>query len=152
MTPGVTALTWWDRLAPDQGAEPVFAAAELAARAGATHRVVGVREDVDGTDGSAGRAARAEARRALATTWGVRVSPSGPDAADAVVPLGDVLDQVLPRTGVLWLGAVPRRPRVLGAPGGAPDARRPATRDLVQGVRPVVLPFSDRLLGLLPEG
>ena len=113
---------------------------------------MGVREDVDGTDGSAGRAARAQARRALATTWGVRVSPSGPDAADAVLPLGDVLDQVLPRTGVLWLGAVPRRPRVLGAPGGAPDARRPATRDLVQGVRPVALPFSDRLLALLPEG
>lgn len=69
-----------------------------------------------------------------------------------MLPLGDVIDQVLPRSGVLWLGAVPRRPRVLGAPGGVPDVRRPATRDLVQGVRQVALPFSDRLLDLLPEG
>lgn len=149
---GVTALTWWDRLAPDTVAETVFTAGELAARVGVPHRVVGVREDVDGTDGPAGRAGRERARRALETTWGTRVVSPAPDGAPEVLPLGDVIDQVLPRSGVLWLGAVPRRPRVLGAPGGVPDVRRPATRDLVQGVRQVALPFSDRLLDLLPEG
>ncbi|WP_134774614.1 hypothetical protein [Ornithinimicrobium flavum] len=149
--PPVTALTWWDRLAPDRVAQTVFTAGGLATRQGVPHHVVGLREDVDGTDSPAGRAARAAALDALATTWGPAVSRTTPEGAE-LLPLGDAIDQVVPRAGVLWLGATPRSPRALGTPGGAHDTDRPAVRDLVQGVRPLALPLSDRLLDLLPEG
>lgn len=89
-------------------------------------------EDVDGSAGEPGRGAREAASTALHRTWG---------RDDLSVPVGDALDQAFPRDAVVWLGAVPD-----GSHG------RPRSWDLVQGTRPVALPFSDRLLPLLPRG
>ena len=140
----VHAVSWWDRLAPDEAAEPVFAASTLAAAVGAPHRVVGLREDVDGTHGEPGRSARGVAEAALAATW--------PQDGRWQLPVSDALDQALPEDAVLWLGSRPVPPRALGAPAGREAVCcRPRVVDLVQGVRPVALPFSDRLLSLLPR-
>ncbi|WP_131106303.1 hypothetical protein [Ornithinimicrobium sufpigmenti] len=141
----VHTVSWWDRLAPDEGADPVFAASALAADAGVPHRVVGLREDVDGSHGDPGRAAREVADAALAQTWPAQ------DGRDRL-PVSDALDQALPEDAVLWLGSQPSPPRALGAPAGpAAVCCSPRLVDLVQGVRPVALPFSDRLLTLPPR-
>lgn len=138
-------VSWWDRVAPDEAAEPVFAASALAARAGVAHRVVGLREDVDGSHGDPGRGAREVAEAALAQTW-------PPEDAGHQLPVSDAVDQALPEDAVLWLGSQPSPPRALGAPAGrAAVCCSPRLVDLVQGVRPVALPFSDRLLTLLPR-
>lgn len=142
-------VSWWDRLADDGAAQEVFAASARAAAAAVPHRVLGLREDVDGSVGEPGRSARQAAQDALTATWSARAA--GPEA-EQPLPLGDALDRSLPRDAVLWLGSRPRPPRALGAPAGPADACcRPGTVDLVQGVRPVALPLSDRLLSLLPR-
>ncbi|QFG70023.1 hypothetical protein [Ornithinimicrobium pratense] len=143
-TADVQAISWWDRLAPDEAADPVFTASTLAATAGVPHRVLGLREDLDGAHGGPGRSARGVAEAALAASW--------PQDGRVQLPLSDALDQALPDDAVLWLGSRPVPPRALGAPAG-PSAVccNPRVIDLTQGVRPVALPFSDRLLSLLPR-
>ena len=130
---GGSALTWWDRLAPDEEADAVLDRSTAAFAAGVPHQVIGLREDVDGSAGEPGRARRALAVSALRTTW-------GPDQVDAVgdgpAALSAALDQALEPGVVLVLGAPP--------PAGPGLADRPW--DLVQGVRPVALPLSDRAL------
>ncbi|MFK5634321.1 hypothetical protein ACI3EQ_06965 [Ornithinimicrobium sp. LYQ103] len=128
---GVSTFTWWDREGDDRQADPVFEASLLASAAGVPHRVLGLREDVDGSSREPARTARALARDALSTTWG---------RDDLPLPVGDALAQALPPDAVVWLGAVP-----------GPPAAAPRSWDLVQGVRPVALPFSDRVLPLLPS-
>lgn len=141
----VSTISWWDRQAPDEVAEPVFAASTLAAAARVPHRVLGLREDVDGAHDEPGRSARGVAENALAATWPSRGAPEQ-------LPISDSLDQVLPEDAVLWLGSRPVPPRALGALAGAASVCcSPRVVDLVQGVRPVALPFSDRLLSLLPR-
>ncbi|MGD8199376.1 hypothetical protein ACQE98_01770 [Ornithinimicrobium sp. W1679] len=127
----VGAVTWWDRLADDSAAERVFDANRAATDLGLPHRVVGLREDVDGSAGGPGRRARELSQDSLRRTWG---------DGDLPLPVGDALDQALPPDAVLWFGSTPDAP-----PG------RPHSWDLVQGVRPVALPFSDRLLARLPR-
>ncbi len=129
--PVAGAVTWWDRHADDRAADRAIGANRAAVEAGLVHRLVGVHEDVDGSAGEPGRSAREAASTALHRTWG---------RDDLPVPVGDALVQALPRDAVVWLGAVPD-----GSRG------RPRSWDLVQGVRPVALPFSDRLLPLLPR-
>lgn len=149
LTPEVRTVSWWDRLAVDEAAQDVFTASARAAAARVPHRVLGLREDVDGSAGEPGRSARQAAKDALVATWGV--SSTSPEGGAEPVPLGDALDQTLPEDAVLWLGSRPRPPRALGAPAGPADVCcGPRTLDLVQAVRPVALPLSDRLLPLLP--
>ena len=168
----VQTLSWWDRLGGDEDAGRVFAASATAFAHGIPHQVVGLREDLDGSAGEPGRSRREAATVALARTWshghggaggprgtgeGGRAggSPRVDERGDQLrsrPPLGDVLDQALPGDAVLWLASRPRAPRALGAPAG-PTAVccEPLVIDRVQGVRPVALPFSDRLLQALPR-
>ena len=138
---GVSAVTWWDRAGDDEAGAAVVAASRAAVAAGLPHRVVGVREDVDGSDAGPGATARDAAARALALTWPDVPSPRRP------VPVSDALDQALPRDAVVWLGARPQ-PASLGA---VRAAHRPRSWDLVQGVRPVALPWSDWLRAELED-
>ena len=126
------AVTWWDRRADDRTAGRVISANRLAVGAGLPHRVLGLLEDADGSGGEPGRGARERALAALHRTWG---------RDDLPLPVSDALTQALRPEAVLWWGAVP---------GGT--VGRPRSWDLAQGVRPVALPFSDRLLALLPPG
>ncbi|GAA5159943.1 hypothetical protein GCM10011366_20800 [Ornithinimicrobium tianjinense] len=121
------AITWWDRTADDAAAADVIAASERAREAGVQHRVVGLREDADG--GRAGDARRAAAAAALRTTWG--------EGTEDRLPVSSALDAALPADAVLWLGDLP--------------GTGSRTWELVQGVRRVALPFSDRLLPHLPR-
>ena len=85
-------------------------------------------EDPDGTDSPAGQARRTPALRALRRTWG--------DEASNSIPVSAALEETLPPEAAL----------VMGAAGS--DQHRLADRpwELVQDVRRVVLPFSDRAL------
>lgn len=164
-TPAVRTVSWWDRLGREEDAQQVFTASARAAALGVPHRVLGLREDLDGSHGEPGRSARRAAATALATTWASGDQDEGQEqeqsAADAgsvpadersILPLSDVLDQTLPEEAVLWLASRPLPPRALGAPAGpASVCCRPRVIDLVQGARPVALPFSDRLLDALPR-
>jgi hypothetical protein len=137
---GGSAVTWWDRLADDAASEGVFAASAQAAEAGVQHRVVGLREDVDGQDPPSRRAARTAAVEALRQTW-------GPEA-DGLLPVSVALDQALPARAVVWFGTLPAPgPGTVGDPCGR-LADRPW--ELLQGRRDVALPFSDRLVAHLP--
>ncbi|WP_141816966.1 hypothetical protein [Ornithinimicrobium humiphilum] len=133
---GGGAVTWWDRRADASAADEVFAASALAADAGVPHRVVGLREDVDGGTSDTGTLRRAAAARALTRTW-------GPEA-DGLLAVSPALRDALPAAAVLWLGSAPGPDR-----GALPLPDR--TWELVQGVRPVALPLADRLLELLPD-
>lgn len=159
---GAHTLTWWDRTADDAAAEQVVVASRRAVEAGLPHRVVGVREDVDGSSRDPGDAARRTAAQALATTWasepmlGLGRPAQSPLAEPPVTSIGsvalsDAVAQTLPTSAVLLVGAVPPAPRRLGAPAAQSVHPGPHAWDLVQGVRRVGLPFSDRLLPLLPE-
>ncbi|GGK73585.1 hypothetical protein [Ornithinimicrobium pekingense] len=133
---GGSALTWWDRAAGDAAAHEVFAASALARGAGVPHRVVGLREDVDGRDTEPGRTARAVAARGLAATWG--------PGADDTLPVSAAVARALPGDAVVWFGSRP------GEDGLTALAARPW--ELLQDARPCALPWSDRLLDLLPPG
>ncbi|MGD8148721.1 hypothetical protein [Ornithinimicrobium sp. Y1694] len=147
----VRAVTWWDRLADDSAAEEVFAASARAAEAGVPHRVLGVREDVDG--GRAGELAREHAHAALERTMS---SPRSGSAPRDMLALGPVLDDALPASAVLWLGATRVSQESAGSSTETSTDRsigsaRARVWDQVQGVRQIALPFSDRLLPLLPQ-
>ena len=91
---GGCAVTWWDREADDTVAAEVFVASARAQEAGVQHRVLGLREDVDGRRGEPGRSARAAAAQALRTTWG--------QEAEGLPPVSVALDQALPDDAVVW--------------------------------------------------
>ena len=94
---------------------------------------VGLREDVDGGQGEPGRSERAAAADALRVTWG--------EEAQGVQPVSVAIDRALPQDAVVWLGSSSERADLR-------LADRPW--ELLQGVRAVALPFSDRLLRHLP--
>jgi hypothetical protein len=130
---GGSAVTWWDREAGDGAAEEVFVASARAQEAGVQHRVVGLREDVDGAQDEAGRSERVAAAEALRVTW--------EEEAEGVLPVSVAVDRALPQDAVVWLGS---------SSEGADLRLADRPWELLQGVRGLALPFSDRLLSHLP--
>lgn len=125
-----TALSWWDRQEEGPAVRQVFDDAAAAWRAGVRHRVVGVREDVDGSRGEPGRSARALALAGLRETWGEEQSEGVPAVSTAV-------HEAMPAGVNLVLGTTA---------AGRVDLLADRPWDLLQGVRRVILPFSDRAL------